>query len=186
MFQTKIMNLFIFNTQYLNIDYLNCGNMKINKMEQGSPNKKNVLITSEKGSRDFCEFNEDSDAFVLKKVLSNSFPAYYGFIPKTHHIDAEPLDVLVLTNEPLRQGIVVQARPIGLIRLRGKIPDDILIAVLLTEQPKDLLNLEREEIEKLKNFLEELKEKEVEDVFGTSHAMKSVEKAIELYRREFE
>jgi inorganic pyrophosphatase len=160
--------------------------MEINKIEPGLPNKINILITSEKGSRDLCDFDSESEAFVLKKVLSNPFPAFYGFIPKTHHIDAEPLDVLLLTNEPIRQGIVVQARPIGLIRLRGKIPDDILVAVLPAEQPKDLLSLEREELEKLKSFLEELKEKEVENVFGLSHAMKSVEKAIELYKREFE
>jgi len=155
-------------------------------MEPGSPNKVNVLVTSEKNSRDFCEYDEQSETFMLVKVLQEVFPAYYGFVPKTHHIDGEPLDVLVLTNEPLRQGIIIQARPIGLIRLRGNVPDDILIAVLVSEPTKDLLSLEREEIDKLKNFLEELKGKEVEDVFGVNHAMKSVEKAIELYRREFE
>lgn len=155
-------------------------------MEPGSPNRINVLITSEKGSRDFCEFDETSEAFILKKVLPDSFPGFYGFIPRTHHIDAEPLDVLVLTTEPLKQGIVVQAKPIGIIRLRGKIPDDILIAVLASDQTKDLLSLEKEEIEKIKNFLEVLKQKEVEDTFGASHAMKSVERAIELYKREFE
>jgi inorganic pyrophosphatase len=160
--------------------------MEINKIEPGLPNKINILITSEKGSRDLCDFDSESEAFVLKKVLSDPFPGFYGFIPKTHHIDGEPLDVLLLTNEPIKQGIVVQARPIGLIRLRGKIPDDILIAVLVTEQTKDLLSLEREEIEKIKSFLEELKEKEVEEVFGASHAVKAVEHAIELYRREFE
>jgi inorganic pyrophosphatase len=160
--------------------------MEINKVETSSPNKVNVLITSEKNSKDFCEYDEQSETFMLIKVLSNPFPAYYGFIPKTHHIDGEPLDVLVLTDELLRQGIIIQARPVGLIRLRGKIPDDILIAVLSSEATKDLLSLEREEIEKLKNFLEELKKKEVENVFGSEHAMRSVEKAIELYRREFE
>jgi inorganic pyrophosphatase len=160
--------------------------MEINKMEPGSPNKINVLITSEKGSRDYCDFDSVSESFVLKKVLANLFPAYYGFIPRTHHIDGEPLDVLVLTNESLRQGIVVQAKPIGLIRLRGKIPDDILVAVLSSEATEDLLSFEREDLDKLKNFLEELKEKEVENVFGAEHAKKSVEKAIELYRREFE
>jgi len=155
-------------------------------MEPGSPNKVNVLVTSEKNSKDFCEYDEQSETFMLVKVLQGAFPAYYGFVPKTHHIDGEPLDVLVLTNESLRQGIIIQARPIGLIRLRGNIPDDILIAVLVSEPTKDLLSLEREEIDKLKNFLEELKGKEVENVFGSEHAMKSVEKAIELYRREFE
>jgi len=164
--------------------------MEIDKLESSTPNKVNVLVTSEKDSRDFCEYDEESETFVLKKVLEDPFPSFYGFIPKTHHIDGEPLDVLVLSNEPLRQGIVIKARPIGLIRLRGKIPDDILIAILLTdkeyEKTKDLLSLEKEELEKIKSFLEELKGKEVENVFGVGHATKSVECAIELYRREFE
>jgi inorganic pyrophosphatase len=160
--------------------------MEINKLEPGSPNRFNVLITCEKDSRDYCELDEKSEAFILRKVLSAPFPGFYGFIPRTHHIDAEPLDVLILTSEPIKQGIVVQAKPIGLIRLRGKIPDDILVAVLSSEEAKDLLRLEREEIQKLKNFFEEFKGKEVEGIFGTEHALKSIEKAIELYRREFE
>jgi len=164
--------------------------MDINKLEPGLPNKINVLITSEKDSRDYCELDEKSETFILKKVLSKPFPGFYGFIPRTHHIDAEPLDVLVLTSEPIKQGIVIQARPIGLIRLRGNVPDDVLIAVLLAdknfENTQNLLSLEKEEIESLKDFLEELKGKEVEGIFEASHARKSVEHAIELYKREFE
>jgi ASC-1-like (ASCH) protein len=44
----------------------------------------------------------------------------------------------------------------------------------------------KEELERLKSFLSMLKEKQAENVFGASHAFKAVEKAIELYRREFE
>ena len=164
--------------------------MEINKLEPGLPNKVNVLITSEKDSKDFCEYDEQSETFLLIRVLENTFPGFYGIIPRTHHVDGEPLDVLILTNEPLKQGIVVQARPIGLIRLRGKVPDDILITVLVTdrafEKTQDLLSLNKEELDKLKNFLEELKEKETEQVLGSAHAKKSVERAIELYKEEFE
>ncbi|MEM5778426.1 MAG: inorganic diphosphatase [Candidatus Aenigmatarchaeota archaeon] len=158
--------------------------MEISKIEPGSQNQFNVLITCEKNSRDYCEYDEKSDAFILKKVLSQSFPGYYGFIPKTHHIDAEPLDVLILTEEPLKQGIVVKVKPIGLIRLRSKIPDDVLIATL--NETKDLLSLEKETLERLKSFLEELKGKEIEEIFGIEKAKKAVERAIELYKREFE
>jgi len=164
--------------------------MEINKLNPGSSDKINVFITSEKGSRSYCEFDEKSGTFILKKVLSQPFPGSYGFIPKTHHIDAEPLDALVLTIEHLEQGIVVQARPIGLIRLKGTIPDDILITVLINdrmfEKAQDLLTLNEEELEELKNFLEELKGKEFQNFFGPSHAKKSFEHALELYQRAFE
>jgi inorganic pyrophosphatase len=164
--------------------------MELNKLEPGEPNKVNVLITSEKDSRDFCEYDENSEAFILRKVLTDSFPYFYGFIPKTHHTDGEPLDVLVLTDEPIKQGVMIQARPIGLIRLRGKIQDDILIAILLTdkkfEKIQDLLSIDENEIERLKSFLAELKGKEFENIFGPVHARKAVEHSIELYKREFE
>lgn len=163
--------------------------MEVKKLEPGMPNCVNILITSEKGSRDFCSFDLKSESFILKKVLSKPFPGSYGFIPKTH-MDAEPLFVIVLASEPIDQGIVVQARPIGLIRLRGEIPKDVLIAVLTKdsdfEETQDLLSINKEELDELKNFLEELSGKEVEDVFGAKHARKAVEHAIELYRREFE
>lgn len=159
--------------------------MDISKIDPGFPNKVNILITSEKGSKDYCVFDEKSEMFILKKVLSEPFPGFYGFVPRTHHVDGEPLDVLVLTSESFKQGIVIQARPIGLIRLRGNIPDDILITMLDTET-RDLLSLNKEEIESLKNFLEEFKGKEVENVFGVEHARKAVERSIELYKREFE
>jgi len=164
--------------------------MELNKPQQEDINRINVLITSEKNSRDFCEYDEESEAFVLRRVLTNAFPYFYGFVPKTHYNDGEPLDVMVLTNEPLKQGIIVHVRPIGLIRLRGKIPDDILIAVLLTdrnfEKTQDLLSLDENEIERLKSFLAELKEKKFEDILGAAHARKAVKLSIELYRREFE
>lgn len=163
--------------------------MKLNKLGPGEANRVNVLITSEKDSRDFCEYDEETEMFVLRKVLTDPFPYFYGFIPKTHHIGGL-LNVMVLTNEPIRQGIMVQAKPIGLIRLVGKVPDDVLIAVLLTdkrlEKTQDLLSLDVNEIERLKSFLEELKEKKFEDIFGPVHARKAVENSIELYKREFE
>jgi inorganic pyrophosphatase len=163
--------------------------MELNKLEPGNPSKINVLITAEKDSRDLCEYDEEAEAFILRKVLAHPFPYSYGFIPKTHHTDGEPLDVMVLTNEPIKQGIVIQARPIGLIRLRGRMPDDILIAVLLTdknfEKTQDLLSLNENEIERLKSFLAELKEKKFQDIFGSVHARRAVERSIELYKREF-
>lgn len=164
--------------------------MEISKLEPGVPNDVNVLITSKKGSRNFCSFDFKSETFNLQRVLSRPFPWSYGFIPKTHHTGGEPLNVIVLASEPIDQGTVVQAKPIGLIRLRGRIPDDVLIAASLTDEnigkTQDLLSLDKEELDKLENFLEELKEKEVEDVFGVKHARKAVENSIKLYKEEFE
>jgi inorganic pyrophosphatase len=164
--------------------------MDIRKLDPGTSERINIFITSEKDSRSYCELDQKSGTFMLKKVLKLPFPGFYGFIPRTHHIDAEPLDALVLSSEPISQGIVVQARPIGIIRLSGNSPDDVLIAVLINDKlfgkTQDLLTLNKEELDKLKNFLEELKGKAFQDMFDAPHSKRSFERAVELYRREFE
>jgi len=163
--------------------------MDISKIESGNENKINVFIECVKGSKSFYEYDNKSGLFTLKKILKITFPASYGFIPRTHHIDARPLDVLVLTSEPLQQGVVVQARPIGLMRLRAEIPDDILIAASTAdkefENTIDLSNINKETLDNLKEFLEEFKGLEIENIFNAEHSKRSVRRAIELYKKEF-
>jgi inorganic pyrophosphatase len=164
--------------------------MDIRKLDTGTSEKINVFITSEKGSRSYCELDQKSGTFMLKKVTRLPFPGFYGYIPRTHHTDGEPLDVMVLTSEPISQGIVVQVRPIGVIRLKGSVPDDILIGVLINDKvygkTQDLLTLNKEELDKLKNFLEELKGKTFQDTLDVAHSKRSFERASELFKREFE
>ena len=162
--------------------------MDISKIEPGNKDVVNIFITCTKGSKDFYEYDKKTDNFILRKVLNISFPGVYGFVPKTHHIDAEPLDALVLISDTIQQGIVLPARPIGVIRLRSSVPDDILIAVPISdnnfEKTSDVTKVN--ELEELKKFLEEFKELKVESVLDSEHAKKSVENAIKLYKREFE
>jgi len=164
--------------------------MNISKMEPGDARRINVFIECIKGTKNFCKYDDKSGVFVLKKVLNSPFPGCYGFVPRTHHIDAEPLDVLVLTTDPLEEGIIIQAKPIGIVRLRNKLIDDILIAVSVMdkefENVNDLLKFGDNKIKEIEGFLEDFKNMKVENVFGVEHARRSVEHAIELYKREFE
>ena len=161
--------------------------MDISKLEAGSPDCVNVLITSEKGSKEYCELDSRSGTFILRKVLSLPFPGFYGFVPKTRGIGTGCIEVLVLTVENIRQDMIVEARPIGVIRMKGKVPEDILVAVLVNDsaiKTQDLLTLNEEELEELKNFLEELKGGQLQEAFGAEHARKSFQRASELYERE--
>lgn len=162
--------------------------MDISKIEPGSRDVVNVFITCIKGSKDFYEYDDETDNFVLKKVLNASFPGVYGFIPRTHHIDAEPLDTLILISDQIQQGIVLPARPIGVIRLRSDVPDDILVAVPISDDAfKNVNDVSKiSNLDEIKKFLEAFKGLKVEDVFGSEHAKRSIETAINLYKREFE
>jgi inorganic pyrophosphatase len=76
-----------------------------------------VVIETPKGSRNKFAFNPEERVFELKKVLpaGMAFPYDFGFIPSTIAGDGDPIDVLVLMDEPAFPGCVLTCRPIGVI-----------------------------------------------------------------------
>jgi inorganic pyrophosphatase len=93
----------------------------------------NVVIEIPKGSRNKYEYDKDTGAFTLDRVLYSPvhYPGEYGFTPRTFYSDGDPIDVLVMSNLPTFTGCVVEARPIGLFRMLDKgSADDKVLAVL--------------------------------------------------------
>lgn len=84
-----------------------------------------VIIETPKGSRNKFAFDPEQRVFTLKKVLpaGMTFPYDFGFLPQTLAPDGDPLDVLLLMDEPAYPGVVVRSRLIGVIegeQLDGK------------------------------------------------------------------
>ena len=77
----------------------------------------NVIVETPKGSRNKFEFDEKYGMFKLSGVLpaGANFPFDFGFVPSTLGEDGDPLDVLVLMDEPAFTGCLVPARLIGVI-----------------------------------------------------------------------
>jgi len=95
-----------------------------------------VIIETPKGSRNKLAFDAEQNIFIVKKVLpaGMSFPYDFGFLPRTLAPDGDPIDVLLLMDEPAFPGIAVRARLIGIIEGeqtdgKKKIRNDRLIAV---------------------------------------------------------
>jgi len=95
-----------------------------------------VVIETPKGSRNKFAFNVDDHIFELKKVLpaGMAFPYDFGFVPSTKADDGDPVDVLVLMDEPAFPGCALKCRPIGVIQgLQGdkknKVRNDRIIAI---------------------------------------------------------
>jgi inorganic pyrophosphatase len=95
-----------------------------------------VIIETPAGSRNKFAFDPDQGIFSLKKVLPAGmvFPYDFGFLPQTLAPDGDPIDVLLLMDEPAFPGCAVLARLIGVIegeQLDGKekIRNDRLVAV---------------------------------------------------------
>jgi inorganic pyrophosphatase len=77
----------------------------------------NVIIETSRGARTKLAYDPDAGTFVAKKILPQgmSFPFDFGFIPSTTGGDGDPLDVLLLIDEPVPAGTLVPARLIGVI-----------------------------------------------------------------------
>jgi inorganic pyrophosphatase len=76
-----------------------------------------VIIETPKGSRNKYAFDPDQRVFELTKVLPAGmvFPYDFGFIPSTKAEDGDPVDVLVLMDEPAFPGCLLKCRLIGII-----------------------------------------------------------------------
>ena len=76
-----------------------------------------VVIETPKGSRNKFAFDAEEHIFELKKVLPSGmeFPYDFGFVPSTQADDGDPIDVLVLMDEPAFPGCLLTCRPIGVI-----------------------------------------------------------------------
>src|SRR5690242_14061095 len=80
----------------------------------------NVVIETARESRTKLAYDPDLGTFVVKMVLPEGmvFPFDFGFIPSTRGGDGDPLDVLVLMEEPAHVGCLLDVRLIGVIEAR--------------------------------------------------------------------
>jgi inorganic pyrophosphatase len=90
---------------------------RLKPVDPGDKNLLRVVIETPKGSRNKFAFDPKEHIFALKKVLpaGMTFPYDFGFVPSTEAEDGDPIDVLVLMDEPAFPGCVLSCRPIGVI-----------------------------------------------------------------------
>ncbi|MBX3710275.1 MAG: inorganic diphosphatase [Gammaproteobacteria bacterium] len=109
--------------------------MDLNHIETGEdvPNSINVVIEIPAQSRPIkYEMNKKASALFVNRFLTTSmhYPCDYGFIPHTLAEDGDPLDVMVITPYPLSYGVVIPARPVGLLQMTDESgPDTKILAV---------------------------------------------------------
>ena len=155
----------------------------------------NVIIETPKGSRNKYAYDEKLGLFVLKGVLAvgHSFPYDFGFIPNTKGGDGDPLDVLVLMDEPAFAGCLVPSRLIGVIEAEQTEKDDKterndrLIAVAsnskIHENVKSINDLNETLVDQIEHFFisyNEAKGKQFKPLgrFGARKAKSLVEEGI--------
>ena len=105
-----------------------------------------AFIEIGKGSKVKYELDKETGLIAFDRMLNTSmvYPANYGFIPRTLGGDGDPLDVLVITSEPLISGVLVEARPIGMIVMVDDGEQDEKIIAVAKKDPffKNVRNMD--------------------------------------------
>lgn len=153
-----------------------------------------AFIEIPKGSKVKYELDKATGLLRVDRVLFSAvhYPANYGFIPRTYCDDGDPLDVLVLCQEPVAPMCMMRARAIGLMQMRDeKGLDDKIIAVHLDDPAVNeythIREIPKHTLLELRRFFEDYKTLEnklveVEEPAGPFEAAKAIRAAMEGYR----
>jgi inorganic pyrophosphatase len=154
-----------------------------------------VVIEIPKGSKNKYELDKETGLLRLDRVLYSAvyYPADYGFIPRTYCDDGDPLDALVLAQEPVHPLTIVESRAIGVMRMRDeKGLDDKIVAVSVHDPAfsdyTDKAQLPGHLLREIRRFFEDYKALEhkqvvVEDMLGPADALNIIADALEMYKK---
>ena len=149
-----------------------------------------VVVEIPRGSRNKYEYDHEHHVLRLDRRLFSAtvYPADYGFIPETLAEDGDPLDAIVLLEEPTFPGCWVTARPVGVFWMTDdKGPDAKIVCVPAgdprwdgVEEIDDVPELLRAEIEhffEVYKTLEPGKHSETGGYEGVEAAWKEIQTA---------
>lgn len=156
----------------------------------------NVMVEIPKGSRNKYEYDSKRKVIKFDRMLFSAmhYPSDYGFITNTLAEDGDPMDALVLVWEPTFPGCMIEARPVGLFRMRDeKGPDAKILCIplgdpmwnyikTLDDVPPHLLK----EIEHFFKVYKDLEEKKtgIEGWEGLDSALKDIKEAQERFKEQ--
>jgi inorganic pyrophosphatase len=152
------------------------------------------VIEIPKGSKVKYELDKTTGLLWLDRVLHSAvhYPANYGFLPQTYCGDGDPLDVLVLGQEPVVPLCVLRARAVGVITMSDeKGQDDKVIAIHVDDPEyahyRDISELAPHRIKEMQRFFLDYKVLEnktvdIDDIRGRQEAEQVIRDAVRLYR----
>jgi inorganic pyrophosphatase len=133
------------------------------------PSVVNMIVEIPKGSRNKFELDKETGLIKLDRYLYSSsvYPGDYGFIPQTLAEDGDPLDILVMVNEPTFSGCLIEARVVGLFKMIDKGVNDFKVLGVPNADPLFAHLKKLDEVPP--HFL-----REVEHFFGTYKQLEGV------------
>ena len=153
-----------------------------------------VVVEIPKGSRNKYEIDHHSGEIWLDRHLftATQYPADYGFVPETLAEDGDPVDVLVLLDEPTFPGCRIRVRPVGVCWMRDEAGPDAKVLAVPDGDPRwtgitDLGDIPEHRLAEIRHFfevykaLEPHKDTEVRDWQGAEAAAAVIEDGFQRY-----
>ena len=148
-------------------------------------------------SKNKYEYDEQAHCLRLDRILftSTHYPHNYGFIPRTWGLDEDPLDVMVITSEPVLPASLMRCRPIGVLEMKdsGKV-DEKIIAIPFNDPTyngyRSIHELPTHIFEEMRHFFTvyktlEHKKTSVLEVMGRKRAEEIISESIVAFRDKF-
>jgi inorganic pyrophosphatase len=157
-----------------------------------------VVVEVPQGTKNKYELDKATGLLRVDRVLHSAvhYPANYGFVPRTYAEDDDPLDVLVLGQEPVVPLAIVQARAIGGFRMRDEHGEDTKIIAVHIHDPsvsdyRDIAELPKHVMTEIMRFFEDYKaleggakSVEVGGRMNAAEARRALKTSAERYRVE--
>eukprot|EP00898_Chlorokybus_atmophyticus_P005207 jgi/Chlat1/5688/Chrsp38S09021 len=158
-----------------------------------APKVFNAVIEIAKGSKVKYELDKKTGMMKVDRVLYSSvvYPHNYGFIPRTLGEDNDPLDVLVLMQEPVLPNSFLRAKAIGVMPMIDQGEKDDKIIAVAADDPEfqafdDVSQLPPHRLKEIKQFFEDYKKNEnkevvVESFSGAGEALVVIKNSMDMY-----
>lgn len=156
-----------------------------------------AIVEIPRGHRNKYEFDKELGFLKLDRVLYSPlhYPGEYGLIPRTYAEDGDPLDVLIIMQEPTFPGCVIRCRPIGLLNMLDGGERDTKILAVPEHDPlygdvKDLDDIPSHFKREVSHFFQTYKELEAGKVDtegwdGASAAFQAIRESQQAYMDHF-
>jgi inorganic pyrophosphatase len=169
--------------------------MNLTKLTAGKnpPEEVNVFVEIPQGSSIKYELEKESGVVFVDRFAYTAmfYPFNYGFIPQSHAEDGDPVDVLVVSTYPVAPGVVITARPIGMLEMEDEEGIDTKIIAVPTKKVdpflakiEDIGDLDQTTKEKIKHFFDHYKELEpgkwvkTRNFLGKEKALEAIKKSL--------
>lgn len=167
----------------------------LHDVDPGTKDAMNVIIEIPKDSHNKYEIDKKTGLIKLDRAnySSAAYPFDYGFVPQTLWDDGDALDVIVLTTYPLNVGVLVVARPIGVLHMVDDGDADEKIIAVPTDDKRwddvqDIGDVNQHQLKEFVHFFETYKqlkgkpvEVKIDGYEGAEVAQAAFDRARKLY-----